>query len=106
MHTFAEGAGVPDPPLADVRLAVSEAVTNAIVHGYPGDATGQIEVEATMGSGGLTVIVRDGGAGYAPRLDSPGAGLGMPLISTLADSIEVRSGNPGTELRMNFLLTQ
>jgi serine/threonine-protein kinase RsbW/stage II sporulation protein AB (anti-sigma F factor) len=42
-----------------------------------------------------------------PRPDSPGLGLGLPLIATLAESLELGTGiNERTEVRMTFLLTE
>ena len=57
------------------------------------------------GSEALTVVVSDHGRGIVPRPDSPGLGLGLPLIATLAESLELGTG-PGdeTEVRMTFEL--
>ena len=55
--------------------------------------------------GELKVIVRDEGCGMTPRTDSPGAGLGLPLIATLADSFSVTAPpGGGTEVCMTFPL--
>ena len=49
----------------------------------------------------LTVL--DEGSGLAPRVDSPGLGLGLPLIATLAESLELGTGRlEETEVRMTF----
>ena len=51
----------------------------------------------------LVVVVRDWGAGMGPRLDSPGLGLGLPTIATLAASFDVEAADgAGTLLRMQF----
>lgn len=51
----------------------------------------------------LEVEVRDHGVGMRPRRDSPGLGLGLPLIGTLASSVEVDSGDDRqTCVRMRF----
>jgi serine/threonine-protein kinase RsbW len=90
----------------DVRLAVSEAVTNAVVHAYRERAEpGTVVVSVTVNDGEwIDVRVIDDGGGMAPRDDSPGPGLGLPLIHRLADRVEHRSpsGAPGTELFMRF----
>ncbi len=101
---FASSAAVADPPLSDVRLAVSEALTNAVVHGYADQPEpGPVEVTATVDGGALRVVVADEGSGMAPRLDSPGVGLGLPLITSVADTLEVRAHEPhGTELHICF----
>src|SRR3712207_7311397 len=51
-------------------------------------------------------IVSDIGRGVVPRPDSPGLGLGLPLMSTLALSVAIGDGenNRGTEVRMSFAL--
>ena len=69
--------------LADVKLAVTEACTNCVVHAYP-NGSGEnavFEVEADPGEDELLVIVRDYGRGISPNTESPGLGLGLPLIA-------------------------
>jgi serine/threonine-protein kinase RsbW len=39
----------------------------------------------------IRVVVSDRGSGLAPRADSPGAGLGLPLMAQLSDSVDVRN---------------
>ncbi|HEX8102713.1 MAG TPA: ATP-binding protein, partial [Solirubrobacteraceae bacterium] len=59
---FASAAHVPDPPLSDVRLAVSEALTNVVLHGYRGlPEPGPIEVTATMEPDALHIVIADEG---------------------------------------------
>ena len=101
---FADVLEVPDQTLADVKLAVTEACTNVVVHAYP-DGDGPMEVAAGVRDGRLTIAVRDEGRGMLPRPDSPGLGLGLPLIATLAESLELGTGaNEETEVRMSFRL--
>jgi serine/threonine-protein kinase RsbW/stage II sporulation protein AB (anti-sigma F factor) len=88
-----------------VMLAVSEAVTNAVLHAYSGGSReGRIRVRAELlDHEALDVTVEDDGIGMRTRSDSPGIGLGLPTISALADTLEidVRSGG-GTAIRMRF----
>src|SRR4051794_7426882 len=84
---FAEEAGLARGTLGDVRLAVSEALTNAVVHGYREGHTGELEVRARMRRGTLEVTVEDRGVGPAPRSDSPGMGVGMPLMASLTSDL-------------------
>ena len=101
---FADVLDVPDQTLADVKLAVTEACTNVVVHAYPG-GEGPITLRATVVDGMLRVVVSDEGRGRIPRADSPGLGLGLPLIATLAESLELGTGdNEQTEVRMAFRL--
>ncbi len=106
-HAFGglgDALDVDDQVLADVKLAVTEACTNVVVHAYPG-GDGPMEVAAALRDGRLSVAVRDEGRGMLPRPDSPGLGLGLPLIATLADTLELgRSEDDRTEVRMTFSL--
>jgi anti-sigma regulatory factor (Ser/Thr protein kinase) len=90
--------------LADMKMAVTEACTNVVVHAYDDD--GMLEVEMLAGEDGLTIVVRDHGAGIQPRPHRSGApalGLGLPLIAALSDAFELRgSAGTGTEVRMTF----
>jgi anti-sigma regulatory factor (Ser/Thr protein kinase) len=92
--------------LADMKMAVSEACTNVVVHAYGGD-TGVLEVDMRADHAGLTIHVRDHGTGIQPRAtrtpDVPALGLGLPLIAALSDAFELRgSAGHGTEVRMTF----
>lgn len=104
-HAFGglgDALDVPDHALADVKLAVTEACTNVVVHAYP-DGPGPMSVSADLQAGALTVVVSDEGRGILPRPDSPGLGLGLPLIATLASSLELGTDDESrTEVRMTF----
>jgi|SRR5437588_7614156 len=99
---FACEAGIARDRLQLVRLAASEALTNAVVHAYeqPG---GTIELSATYVSGELWLLVTDQGAGLRVRRQSQGLGLGLALIAQLVDDFQILSrATGGTELRMQF----
>lgn len=103
---FAEAAGATGDALAAVSLAVSEAVTNAVLHAYlDHDHPGPVEIRARSEDDRVVVVVADEGRGMLPRTDSPGLGLGLPLIAQMTESLEVhdRAGG-GTEIRMAFAL--
>jgi serine/threonine-protein kinase RsbW/stage II sporulation protein AB (anti-sigma F factor) len=106
VRDFASSNGVADPPLADIGLAISEAVSNAVVHSYRSDPEpGSVEVAARWTGSELRLVVADHGLGYGPRTDSPGIGLGMPLIAAVCDGVEIRPREPrGTEIHMCFSL--
>jgi anti-sigma regulatory factor (Ser/Thr protein kinase) len=102
---FAYANEIPESIVEDIRLAISEAVTNAVVHAYSRFARpGSVHVVATVEGNWIELRVRDDGSGFAPRDDSPGLGLGVPLINRLADQVEVRPvpHGDGTELCMRF----
>jgi serine/threonine-protein kinase RsbW len=100
-----EASGVADDRLSDITLAVTEACANAVLHAYAKEQRGIFEVSArlTDDGGGLEVAVRDHGAGMAPRVDSPGLGVGLPVMAAIADSLEIDTPpGAGTLVRMTF----
>jgi anti-sigma regulatory factor (Ser/Thr protein kinase) len=101
---YLKDAGTPDPPLEDIRLALSEAVTNTILHAYiEAPDPGEVRVRVELTHDEVVVVVEDAGRGLLPRADSPGGGLGLPLIAALADSVEtLKSAAGGTCLTMRF----
>jgi anti-sigma regulatory factor (Ser/Thr protein kinase) len=101
---FLGDAGVGEPLLTSAKLAVSEAVTNAVMHAYVGaPQPGAVSVAATFEDGSLLVEVSDDGSGMMPRLDSPGLGVVLPLIADTADTLDIgNSPHGGTLLRMTF----
>jgi serine/threonine-protein kinase RsbW len=109
-HAFgglSDALDVPDHTLADVRLAVTEACTNVVVHAYNGDGDGPMRISAAVADELLEVVVSDEGHGILPRPDSPGLGLGLPLIATLSSSLELGTNeHDQTEVRMTFDLTR
>ena len=90
--------------LSDIALAVTEAATNAVLHAYRDrDDVGTVIVEVERDDDHLCIYVRDEGTGLAPRVDSPGLGLGLGLIAQVADSADVRAPESGgTEVVMRF----
>jgi serine/threonine-protein kinase RsbW len=92
---------------ADVKIAVTEACTNVVVHAYP-DGEGPLETNMSMVPGHLLVSVRDRGLDFNPLPQDHGTqalGFGLALISSLSDEFSMRSGNSGTEVQMMFALT-
>jgi serine/threonine-protein kinase RsbW/stage II sporulation protein AB (anti-sigma F factor) len=102
------GPHVDDPAqLGDIALAVTEATTNAVLHAYRGDDGGAVMVEIQRSDDLLCLYVRDEGSGLAPRVDSPGLGLGLGLIAQVSDGSDVRSPvTGGTEVVMRFNLAR
>jgi len=99
-------AGAPPEAISSIKLAVSEAAATVELQAYtgaehPGNVYLRVEREGTV----LRVVVSDDGAGMLPRQDSPGLGLGLPLIAQLVDGLEVgSSAEGGTALCMRFSL--
>ena len=98
-----EALGLDPRGLADLRLAVSEACTNVVVHAYDSPEE-QLEVEASIDGALLNVTVRDHGRGLAPRTDSPGLGLGLPIAKAVTSSLELGESPAGNEVRMTFVV--
>ena len=104
---FAEAVSVDEQTLADIKLAVTEACTNVVIHAYEENEFGDLEVDASIDDSRLTVVIRDNGRGIVPRPDSPGLGLGLPLIATLAESLELGKDRADhTEVRMTFRIDE
>ena len=102
---YAASQGVSPTLVEEVALAVTEVVANAVVHAYPDETRddGEIMVTATVNGEELTVRVVDDGIGLMPRVDSPGAGLGLAIAGKVARRMVVeRPSRGGTEVRMTF----
>ncbi|HWH15738.1 MAG TPA: ATP-binding protein [Miltoncostaeaceae bacterium] len=98
---------VPLPPdrLADVLLALTEAVTNAALHAEPRD--GCVRVRAWVDGDCLRITVSDRGRGFDPdageRGPRTGLGVGLRLMRALADESEIRTPpGGGAEIRLAF----
>lgn len=98
--------GAAEPVAQAVALAVTEACSNVVVHAYrEGRGHGRMTVLVESPGDSLYVTVLDDGIGILPRTDSPGLGMGLPLIRQLTDGLELRPrAEGGSEVRMRFLL--
>jgi anti-sigma regulatory factor (Ser/Thr protein kinase) len=100
----ADLAAAVGAPVADVKLAVSEAVGNAVLHAFRDRDSGTVCLRARADRGRLFVTVVDDGTGMRPNLDSPGLGLGLSLITKLAADVRFDSSERGTTVSMSFPL--
>lgn len=91
--------------ISDIKTAVSEAVTNAIVHGYSCDPDGIIAVNCEIEDGKLTIEVQDFGSGisdvqeamrdfFTTKANDERSGLGFTIMKSFMDNLEVYS-EPG-----------
>ena len=104
LSTFARAAGASAEQLDSIRLAVSEAATNVVVHAYDDDA-GRILLDAGLSAGELWVLIADDGLGMRPQIQSPGLGFGLSLMSQVCDEFEIaKRSSGGLEVRMRFAL--
>ena len=103
---LAEGLGMQEPRLGDVKTIVTEATSNVVRHAYPSEA-GSFELEASPVEGELVIVVRDFGQGMQARIPEgePSLRLGLGLISMLSSHYEIRDHEQGgTEVRMTVAL--
>ena len=101
-HSVASFAADLQVDLDDIRLAVSEAVANAVMHAYADTARGEIELSAGTSPSALTVTVRDHGRGLRAGGSGSGAGYGLAIIRRIAEHVELSDGPDGVSLTMTF----
>lgn len=104
LTSWVQSLGLPDEQVNAVRLVVTEAVTNAVIHAYVGREPGMVRVTAEPAHDQLVIRVVDDGCGIGPRHDSPGLGMGLPMIGKLAARVDLAAGpgDTGTEVRIAF----
>jgi anti-sigma regulatory factor (Ser/Thr protein kinase) len=97
-------SGASQEMLQAVELAVSETVTNAVVHAYVGRAPGSVTMRCEIVGERVIVEVIDDGRGVAARPDSPGIGHGLATVGALAQTLAVTSkpDGSGTVVTMTF----
>ena len=98
---MAEACGMDAEGVADVRLAVTEAATNALIHAYA-KTDGELRVTAIMRDGELAIVIGDTGPGLVHGSDSPGLGLGLAVIASVVERLKIVSQPGGTEIHMAF----
>ena len=97
--------------ISDIKTAVSEAVTNSIVHGYP-NTIGEITLEAKTDKNCIHINIFDDGVGiedlnlalepfYTTKLEDERSGMGFTIMKSFMDEIEVQSKKgEGTKIYM------
>jgi serine/threonine-protein kinase RsbW len=109
---LADIVGFPDELLADLKLALTEAVSNSVRHAYAGGA-GFVSIAYELSGNALAVEVVDDGKGFDPQRppalegeELTEGGLGIAIIRTIADEFELHSqpGARGSRLRFVKLL--
>ena len=101
--------------LADIKTAVSEAVTNAIVHGYE-DTEGIVKVVAKLFSNTVEIEVSDTGKGiedvelarkplYTTKANLERSGMGFTIMESFMDEVEIDSVvGLGTKIKMKKMI--
>jgi serine/threonine-protein kinase RsbW len=98
---MAKRCGLTSVDINAARLAASEAASNAVVHAYR-SRPGRLRLEAHVENDKFHVMIADEGDGLAPRPDSPGLGLGLPIMAQVSERFEIVSGPDGTEIHLAF----
>jgi len=108
---FASNLNPTAPELAEIKTAVSEAVTNAIIHGYE-NSVGMVRLEGKIYGKTVEFIISDEGWGiadvnkareplYTGKPDSERSGMGFSIMESFMDWVEVKSRlGEGTKVRM------
>jgi serine/threonine-protein kinase RsbW len=100
-----------DDTLADLKLALTEACSNSVRHAY-GDGDGHVEISFELLDDRLVVEVADDGSGFEPAPAGPGnggfeelseGGLGIAIIRSIADEVEIGGGRDGRGSRLRFV---
>ena len=102
LAAFAREVGARGEQLEAIRLATSEALSNAVRFAYPA-REGHVHVNAWVAGGELWVLITDNGCGLHAGAESDGLGLGLALIAKMCDGLSiVERSSGGTELRLRF----
>ncbi len=108
---FVAGLDPTVEEIADIKTAVSEAVTNAIIHGYE-DEKGKISINCKISGQEILIEIKDYGKGiediekameplYTTKPDMDRSGMGFSFMEAFMDDLEVESKlGTGTTVRM------
>lgn len=97
-----------DDTLADLKLALTEACSNSVRHAY-GDGDGHVDISFELREDRLIVEVADDGSGFEPTTAREAAdelvegGLGIAIIRSIADEVEIGGGPDGRGSRLRFV---
>jgi anti-sigma regulatory factor (Ser/Thr protein kinase) len=101
ISVIATDCGMDEAGVADVQLAVTEAATNAVMHGYA-EEKGELTLSAVVEDGELAIVIGDTGRGFDERRESTGLGVGLSIIATVAARLRIIATPVGTEIHMAF----
>jgi stage II sporulation protein AB (anti-sigma F factor) len=103
--------------LEEIKTAVSEGVTNAIIHGYEENPEGVVTIEVSFDGGDVELVIKDTGKGiedvslamqplYTTKPELERSGMGFTIMENFMDSIEVVTGvGKGTTIRLTKRLS-
>jgi anti-sigma regulatory factor (Ser/Thr protein kinase) len=105
LRRWFEALGIDDVKIADLLLAASEAMTNAMDHAYQGAADGEILVTGSARDDRVEVTVRDFGR-WAPTVRSSVRGRGLAIIGAVTDESRIDPTPDGMEVRLVAVLDE
>lgn len=100
---FAVERGAGSELVADVNLAVSEAVTNAVKYGNGTSGEGSVGLVGYSGEDWIEFQITDEGKNFG-RGSADGLGLGLAIIARLCDDLRIVQEGAGTTVLMRFVL--
>ena len=98
--------------VTDIKTAVSEAVTNCVVHAYPKEGKGDITLRCELEGDMVTITVQDKGVGikdiekarepfYTSKPSEERSGMGFTVMESFMDNVDVTSNSFGTTVKMS-----
>ncbi|MBP3619973.1 MAG: anti-sigma F factor [Clostridia bacterium] len=98
--------------ITDIKTAVSEAVTNCVVHAYPTFVKGDVTLRCELENDVVTILVSDKGVGikdvekarepfYTSKPSAERSGMGFTVMESFMDSVQVESNSFGTSVKMS-----
>lgn len=98
--------------ITDIKTAVSEAVTNCVVHAYPTSVKGDVVLRCELEDDIVTVTVSDHGVGikdvekarepfYTSKPSAERSGMGFTVMESFMDDVQVTSNSFGTTVKMS-----
>ncbi len=106
---IAVDAGFGDDEVMQISMAVREAAINAVLHGNQYDPSKKVSLNFERTTGGLTITIRDQGAGLdlskipdplAPENILKTSGRGIFLMRSFMDEVQIHPSHAGTEIKL------
>jgi serine/threonine-protein kinase RsbW len=107
---LAQLRSIPDDTMADLKLALTEAVSNSVRHAYGANGDGHVDVTYELRPDAIGIQVVDDGEGFDPD-ETPAfegeelseGGLGIAIIKTIADEFGIQSAPGSRGSRLHFV---
>jgi anti-sigma regulatory factor (Ser/Thr protein kinase) len=101
-----DALGMTPEAVADVRLAVSEACTNVIVHAYEDPEGEEFALEVSVSGQLMHIAVRDSGRGFmdTATMPSEGLGIGLQILERVGEEVQYSEAPGENEVRMTFVV--